>query len=174
MPGPGSHACPKVKPGELSLKQQREIKRIKRLLGEKGPEAERRTKKAAKVAVGERANKRAVRLRDMVCRYPECGCRTGAIRGDDAALEVAHLEDKGMGGDPLLIRSLPSTMILLCHYRHQGVEGEHSKLLEIERLTPSGTDGACAFYQRDRETGKRYLVGITEPPPPVPLEDDDI
>jgi hypothetical protein len=168
MPGQGSQACPKVAPGKLSLKDERELKRLRRLMGETGPTADARAKKAAKVSLSERANKRVVRQRDRFCRYPDCGCRTGEIVGADAALEVAHLEDKGMGGDPLLIRSLPSTMILLCHYRHQGKEGEHTKLLEVEPLTPDGTAGPVAFYQREKESRKRYLVGITIPPSPTP------
>ena len=69
----------------------------------------------------EEAEKRKVRLRDKQCRWPECAyCRSYNTR-----LEVAHLNDKGMGGDHGE-RSTADQMILLCWLRHQGPISLHS------------------------------------------------
>jgi hypothetical protein len=160
MPGPGSQACPKVKPGALSLRQERELKKVQRMLGAQGVVSQARTQKARRVSTSERENKQIVRLRDQFCRYPHCGCQRGEVTGIDVLPEVAHVRDKSLGGS-----DLPSNMILLCHARHQGETGSvHSKHVRMEPLTPAGTDGQVAFYGRNLETGREYLVGITSPP----------
>jgi hypothetical protein len=171
MPGEGSQACPKVPPGRLSLREERELKKVQRMLGQKGVTAQARSKKATRVSTSERENKNLVRLRDQFCRYPNCGCQRGEITGIDVLPEVAHTRDKGMGGDPLLEVSIPSLMILLCHYRHQGPRSLHSKHVRVEAMTPRGTDGPVAFFAVNLETGRETLIGITEPPT---FEDEEV
>lgn len=159
-----STACPKVKPGQLSRAEAREQKQLARV---KGPTATRRAQKARAVTLGEAKAKRVVRARDRVCRWPGCDC--GELYGYWSALEVAHLDDKGMGGDPQLLRSVPDRMILLCRWNHTGPFGLHSGRARIHVLTDAGTYGPCAFYRRligriDVEGGREYLVGESSPP----------
>lgn len=104
-------------------------------------------RRAAKSAIKahEDAEKKAVRLRDGGrCRWP--GCR------DKSRLEVAHLDDKGMGGDHG-VRTDRAYMICLCYLCHQGPHSLHQQTKRIEVLTAQGTNGPCAFYERDRELG---------------------
>jgi 5-methylcytosine-specific restriction endonuclease McrA len=160
MPGPNSQACPKVPAGKLSLQQERELKRVNRMLGAKGVVATTRKQKAQRVSTDERANKQIVRLRDQCCRFPQCPCQRGEVFGLDVMPEVAHVRDKSLGGT-----DLPSNMILLCHQIHQAASGSvHSKHVRMEPLTPAGTAGQVAFYVVHPETGEEYLAGITSPP----------
>ena len=121
----------------------------------------RKTKKAA-IKSFEESEKRAVRIRDgHKCRWP--GCRNGK----DIRTEVAHLNDKGIGGDHSA-RSTRDQMMLLCFLCHQGPNSLHAKTRHIEPLTDRGTDGVCAFYELNPETGKadhiatEKAIGITE------------
>lgn len=106
------------------------------------------TRKAKKAEIRrfEETEKAAVRVRDRVCRWPGCKENGKGIR-----LEVAHLNDKGIGGDHSE-RSSRDQMILLCYWHHQGPESLHSKDLKIEATTNDGTAGPCAFYELNRET----------------------
>ena len=89
----------------------------------------------------EDAEKRKVRLRDVICRWPDCeDCRRYKTR-----LEVAHLEAKGMGGDKSSLRSVASKMILCCFLVHQGPRSLHSGDRRITPLTEHGTNGPCSF-----------------------------
>ncbi len=112
---------------------------------------ERRAKRKA-IEAHEEAQKRKVRQRDKTCRWPGCECqRVKGIR-----LEVAHLDDKGMGGDHGE-RSTADQMILLCFLRHQGQPSLHSGDLKIEPQTELGTYGPCDFYARN-EAGRLELI----------------
>ena len=99
----------------------------------------------------EEAEKRKVRQRDRVCRWPRC-----QHVKDDVRLEVSHLVSKGMGGDKG-IRSTADQMVLLCYLHHQGPESLHSADLFIEAETERGSDGALAFWKLDAD-GRRFLV----------------
>ena len=107
----------------------------------------RHTRKRAVKAYGD-AEKQAVRGRDgNKCRWP--GCRSAK----SVRLEVAHLNDKKMGGDHGL-RSSRDQMMLLCFFCHQGPFSLHSKDKRIEPIDPTlGTNGPCAFYER-QESGQ--------------------
>ncbi len=114
---------------------------------------ERHARKLA-VKTHERQAKQAVRVRDQHrCRWP--GCPYGSV---SKRLEVAHLDAKGMGGDHGT-RTTPDAMILLCVFHHQGPKSLHSGDCRIERMTPQGTDGPCAFYEL-QESGKWSCVGV--------------
>lgn len=156
-----STANPKVKPGQLSRAEAKQQKQLARLSGVKGPTATRRAQKARSVALGEAKAKRVVRARDRVCRWPGCDC--GKLYGQWSALECAHLDDKGAGGDPQLIRSVPDRMILVCRWNHTGPFGLHSGRARIEALTPTGTSGPCAFYRRAVSGVPEFLVGESSP-----------
>lgn len=99
----------------------------------------------------EETEKRKVRKRDPICRWPRCDCGKHRLR-----LEVAHIENKGSGGDHGR-RSSAAQMVRLCVRRHQGPVSLHSGDLEIEYLTPERANGPLAFYQRG-EDGKLFMV----------------
>lgn len=113
----------------------------------------------------ERKRKRQVHIRDRWCRWPHCTCReTG---GPWAQLEVAHISHKGMGGDPLMVRSQVPLMLLLCRNWHRGPYGIDSKQAKVIPLTPKGTSGLCEFWRRGKD-GVWWLAGTTAPPPHDP------
>ncbi len=87
--------------------------------------------------------KAEVRIRDnYTCRVPGCDDPTRHI-------EVAHLEDKGMGGDPKGLRSTPDKMLVLCREHHQGRRSVHSGHLVILPLDKTlGTNYSCYFHWR--------------------------
>ncbi len=115
--------------------------------------AEERAEKKAAVKKHELSEKAKVRKRDKTCRWPACPCAKLGIR-----LEVAHLENKAMGGDPQQIRTQAAKMILLCHTVHQGPLSLHSGDRKIEPLTTAGTSGPCRFW----EDG--VVVGVEKSP----------
>lgn len=111
---------------------------------------ERREKRKAIEALEEQ-EKRQVRLRDGECRWArsvgDCYCR----RYKNITLHVAHVNDKGMGGDHG-VRSTADQMILLCALRHQGEISLHTGRARITPVTDRGTDGPCKF-EMDTEMG---------------------
>jgi hypothetical protein len=116
-----------------------------------------RRKKRNKLRNAEDAIKQEVRRRDgHRCRYPGCPMLFSSLFG---RLEVAHLNDKGMGGDKRLIRTRRDRMILLCFGHHQGPRSLHSGDLRIDPETQKGTDGPCAFWMAD-EQRKWRCVGV--------------
>lgn len=124
--------------------------------GKDGPlQAERHKKRSDRVK-HERTEKAKVRVRDKKCRWPNCVCRSMRL-----APEVAHLDDKGMGGDHGN-RTKADSMILLCHLKHRGPTSLHSGDCDIKRLTPAGTNGPCAFYQNGFLVGRERSVGVLE------------
>lgn len=93
----------------------------------------------------ERDAKAEARQRDRGCRFPACGCRSMGF-----ALHVAHLEDKGMGGNPRGDRSTRDKLITLCAGRHLANRiSLHGGTLRIEPLTARGTDGPCKFLLKN-------------------------
>ena len=102
-----------------------------------------RAAKRRKVVAHETQQKAIVRERDDYrCRVPGC-------MNPRRQLEVAHLEDKGMGGDPTGIRSTPAKMLVLCRDHHQGPKSVHSGHLVIApKDAELGTAGPCNFDWR--------------------------
>lgn len=104
------------------------------------------------IVADERREKDAVRRRDHYqCRWPACEHAPLKPR-----LEVAHLDDKGMGGDHGL-RTTRDRMLLLCFLHHQGAVSLHSGDLRIDARTAAGADGCLDFYARHPETGRMEL-----------------
>jgi hypothetical protein len=100
---------------------------------------ERKDRRKA-VEAFEDAEKQKVRVRDKHCRWPDCAdCRRYKTR-----LEVAHLNDKGIGGDHG-VRSTADQMMLLCFLVHQGPRSVHTGDRKITPLTNGGTNGPCQF-----------------------------
>lgn len=87
----------------------------------------------------ELAEKRKVRRRDKVCRFPLCGCRALKLR-----LEASHDFHKGMGSKNGV--SIAPLMVLLCVHRHQdGKISRHKGTLRSVYLTPDQHDGPVAW-----------------------------
>lgn len=104
-----------------------------------------------KAAVGvEDKHKRAVRRRDLYCRFPLCGCKKFKLR-----LDVSHAKHKGMGGNPKGDRSLEPGLILLCSARHKdnAISVDRGTLrikplvlrLAGKRPSTQGLAGPCAW-----------------------------
>lgn len=72
--------------------------------------------------------------------------------------ETAHLDDKGMGGDPQGLRTQAETMIRACFFHHQGKWSLHSGALRVEYLTPAKANGPIEVWAKD-QSGGEYLVG---------------
>lgn len=86
-----------------------------------------------------------VRREDRYCRFPECRC--GRLK---LVLEVAHAGadgHRGAGGDPLLIRTTPENLILLCQPRHRKHKfAVDKKTLRAEPLTDDGLRGPVQWW----------------------------
>lgn len=111
-----------------------------------------------RVRKGRRANEDAVkaelRARDgKGCRWPGCEFWRKGVR-----VEGVHLVDKGMGGDPLGIRTKRALMIRLCHRHHQGSTSIHSGDLDIVFLTDRGTDGPVQFMRRNLKAKSGWAI----------------
>jgi hypothetical protein len=90
----------------------------------------------------ERVEKDKARKRDRRgCRWPFCEHKALKPR-----IEVAHLDDKGMGGDHSE-RTTADRLICLCFLHHQGAKSLHSGDLLIAPQTELGTDGPCMFIE---------------------------
>jgi hypothetical protein len=105
------------------------------------PKTKDRATRGRQLKTTERSSKSEVRRLDRYCRFPRCGCSKKGY-----ALAVAHLEHKGMGGNPKGDRSEIARMILVCAPRHR--ENPVSLDRGTVRLTPltdAGTRGPCTW-----------------------------
>lgn len=162
-PGIGSRALSKLEQadgGRVACKLKRVQER-----GKKGPTAQRRSQKARKVLLSERAIKaEAKRLDAYRCRWPDCEVPQGTFWGQ---IDPAHVQAEGMGGDPTLQRTTLENILAVCRWHHRGPRSLHSGHLKVEKLTPQGTRGPMACYElQPGESGKWALVGIGVPPSP--------
>lgn len=100
----------------------------------------RQARKAREMSV-----KKAIRVRDGIgCRWPGCEFWTQGYR-----VEGAHLDAKGLGGDPTLARTTSANLIRLCIRHHQGPYSLHSGDLRVVVLTTDGANGPCEFQVRN-------------------------
>lgn len=126
---------------------------------------ERKARRRA-IDTSERNEKAKVRKRDgRKCRWPNC-----EYKAERARLEVAHLKNKGIGGDHGKF-STADQMIHLCYLCHQGAKSLHSGDRKIRPLTKEGTNGPCLFMVRERGSNKPWTSiaeirpGVSEIPP---------
>lgn len=130
----------------------------------KGPVAKQRHRKALANARTKSAIRDHVREDDGYrCRWPECDTNPETPSG---ALEVAHYQAAGSGGDPMLERYVSENLITCCHFHHRsGPHSLHSGLGRLESLSELGMRGSVMFLRKeDGEGGRWFLVGITAPP----------
>jgi hypothetical protein len=135
-----------------------------------GPKPQRGTAKLARITRKSKADNREdaekgkVRKRDGHCRWPHLSpdhrelCRR-------TRTEVAHLTHKGMGGDPLTIRSRAPLMIHVCC--HQGAGSLHSGDRKVLYLTAEKANGPLAFLERRgakwAEVARELWPGVLAP-----------
>lgn len=102
----------------------------------------RRALTRAPIVSEEKRRMDLVRRTDKYCRFPWCGCRRFKL-----TLHVAHLEHRGMGGNPKGDRTAPELLILLCSARHrENAIALDRKTIRIRPLVAKlGTRGPCAF-----------------------------
>lgn len=109
----------------------------------------RNARKAVKMSI-----QKELRARDGIgCRWPGCEFWRRGYR-----VHNAHLEHRGIGGDPKAIRSERHKQIRLCYPHHQGVFSLDSGDLRIIPLTDKGTDGPCQFEYRDPAAPKGWAI----------------
>lgn len=119
----------------------------------KGTALIERRERRKEVEAFEDAEKRKVRLREGgVCRWARATGDCYCLRYKNITLHVAHLNDKGMGGDHGL-RSTADQMALICSLRHEGERSLHSGDCRIVPLTDRGTNGPCKFEEQDEQRG---------------------
>jgi hypothetical protein len=93
------------------------------------------------------------------CRWPHCDCRK--IK---QPMDGAHLDAKGMGGNPKGDRHDPRNIITLCREVHRtGRKSLHSGDRRITPLTEDGTRGPCLFEMTD-EHGRWFVVAEEREP----------
>lgn len=173
MPGPGSVAAPKIPPGKLSLREERELKRLMRRRGKKGTTAKKRAVKSRKVQLAERAVKTEAKLLDgWRCRFPECEVPKGTFWGQ---IDAAHFKAEGSGGDPNLVRCTLENLAAVCRWHHRGPRSMHSGHVKPVPLTSAGARGPVDWQVLDdtNDSGKWRSAGITAPPPPEALTLDE-
>lgn len=125
---------PKPLSGEYRLEQKRRVKERK--------------------AEEDRIMAEAKRRDHGRCRFPRCEWK-------ELHVETAHLEHRGMGGNPDLDRTQRHKLIALCVRHHFMFDKQAS--IEIEPVDPErGTDGPIAYWQRNPETGEMVHF-YTEP-----------
>jgi hypothetical protein len=107
----------------------------------------KRAKQRRQRNAGEQSEKAKVRERDVVCRFPLCGCKRGVRPPTGHSwLTVSHDRHKGMGGDPSGNASIAALMVLLCAWRHQEASvSRHAGTLNSKYLTPDQNDGPLAW-----------------------------
>lgn len=108
--------------------------------------AEYRINRRNKRRAGEVSVKTAIRVRDGIgCRWPGCVFWKRGYRVDGA-----HIDSKGIGGDPKLIRTTTANLIRLCVRHHgPGPDSVHSGDRRVIMLTDRGADGPCQFEVAD-------------------------
>jgi hypothetical protein len=100
-------------------------------------------------AIEERIMAEAKRRDGGKCRFPRCKYK-------DLRVETAHLEHRGMGGNPALDRTQRHKLIALCLRHHQAFDS--LRTIDIEPITERGTDGPVAFHEVHPETGRMEHV----------------
>lgn len=119
-------ACPKPAKGEAWLESKKRS----------------RERKAAEDAV-----MASVRKQDGQCRYPLCAHRTKKPR-----LECAHMEHRGMGGNPTGDKTQPEKLITLCFIDHGAFDRGELDIIPLS--ADKGTRGPCSWHVLNKESGK--------------------
>jgi hypothetical protein len=88
-----------------------------------------------------------------MCRIPHCMTHKAKLHAPFfGVLELAHIDARGMGGNPDLTRDTTANTICCCAGHHQrfGKESLHSGYIKVRALTDKGADGPLCFefYER--------------------------
>lgn len=108
-------------------------------------------------AKARRARRRKIEDAEMVAKLEAIIRDGGHCRCCNAAfpthVEVAHIRDKGMGGDHGLHSSTSADYVLLCVCCHRGPRSVHAGFIRIVPLTDRGGDGPVEFVDVDPRAG---------------------
>lgn len=110
----------------------------------KGITAKLRASKKRRTKAIELENMRQVRSEDGYCRFPLCGCYQPQPHLWSIWLkpEVAHLDHRGMGGNPAGDKSDVKLLITVCNWRHKIDKFSlDKKTIKCEPMTDMGTRG---------------------------------
>lgn len=96
-------------------------------------------------------------VRESVMAREDYGCRVSAMLSafgfvlvHERPLELAHLDARGMGGNPDLSRDTTANTVSVVDRIHQGARSMHSGHIKIEAMTDQGANGplAITFYEK--------------------------
>lgn len=123
---------------------------------------EGRKRRAERKAAEDKAMREAKKRDGNTCRVPGCEHMPKKPR-----IECAHLEHRGMGGNPSGDRTQIEKLIALCFIHH--AEFDKQMTLDFHPVDPlKGTNGPCAWFRADKETGEMVhfatekSVGVSE------------
>lgn len=110
-----------------------------------------RERRAARVAAEQKILQAALKRDERRCRVPRC-----EFAGKTLPIDPCHLIHRGMGGNPKGDRTTRDSVIALCRVHHGRLD---AGLLEIDPLTPKGTDGVCDYRAFNEEDGRWEHIG---------------
>jgi hypothetical protein len=122
---------------------------------------ERAAKRSARVAAEQKVMQAAKRRDGGKCRWPRCEFKALAV-------EPAHMDHRGMGGNPSGDKTQRHKIIALCVRHHDQFDGRAVPDIDIVPVyAEQGTDGPCAFYQRSEwgrmeHVATERFIGISE------------
>lgn len=122
---------------------------------------DRRSRRAARKAAEDKTMREAKKRDGNICRVPGCEFMSKKPR-----IECAHLDHRGMGGNPAGDRTQVDKLIALCFIHH--AQFDKQMTLDIQPITKAGTSGPCAWFAPNPETGvmenfvTEKSVGVSE------------
>lgn len=110
---------------------------------------ERRQRRLNRVAAEQAVMQAALKRDGRKCRNPRCGFKKSLNLPVDPCHAFKH---RGMGGDPSGERTAETRQIIsLCRGCHGLLDAGD---LEIDPMTREWCDDRCAWYVKDKETGR--------------------
>lgn len=108
------------------------------------PKPVKRTTTKRKRDVALNANTGTVRERVFDRDGHRCRLVPGCL-ATESQLELVHLEDRGMGGNPDGSRDTTANTVCGCREHHRGARSVHSGHLQWRFLSKDGADGKMVF-----------------------------
>lgn len=120
---------------------------------------ERRGKKRTRKLAEEAVMAEAKRRDGNKCRWPRCSYKL--------LVGAAHMDHRGMGGNPSGDKTERHKLIALCLRHHDQFDGRTVPDVDIVPVSAEqGTDGPCSYFQRS-ESGRmehiatERLIGVS-------------
>lgn len=110
----------------------------------------KRKRHAAKVANIKTVRDEVMERDGEMCRVVRLLIQFGVLPGSyivsvPPLLELAHIDARGMGGNPDLSRDTAENTIMAAHQFHRGTRSLHSGHLKVRALTNRGMNGPVCF-----------------------------